>query len=91
MKATDENASKVRILNYGTMTRIDIYRNLELHDEDKDSVVQTTVQYPTDTTDNPIEKLLTTFLKQKIWALASWFPLIAIGHPKLELSLYPSR
>ncbi len=41
----------------------------ELHDEDKDSVVQTTVQYPTDTTDNPIEKLLTTLPKTEDFGL----------------------
>lgn len=38
---------------------IDIYRNIELHDEDKDTVVQTT-QVPETTTekDNPIEEML---------------------------------
>ena len=51
----------------------------ELHDEDKDSVVQTTVQYPTDTTDNPIEKLLTTLPKTEDLGFGIVVSLIAIG------------
>lgn len=78
MKATDEMLQSEDIELWND-TRIDIYRNLELHDEDKDSVVQTTVQYPTDTTDNPIEKLLTTLPKTEDLGFGIVVSLIAIG------------
>lgn len=78
MKATDEmlQSGDIELWNDA---RIDIYRNLELHDEDKDSVVQTTVQYPTDTTDNPIEKLITTLPKTEDLGFGIVVSLIAIG------------
>ena len=78
MKATDEMLQSEDIELWND-ARIDIYRNLELHDEDKDSVVQTTVQYPTDTTDNPIEKLLTTLPKTEDLGFGIVVSLIAIG------------
>lgn len=78
MKATDEMLQSEDIELWND-ARIDIYRNLELHDEDKDSVVQTTVQYPTDTTDNPIEKLLTTLPKTEDLDFGIVVSLIAIG------------
>lgn len=78
MKATDEMLQREDIELWND-ARIDIYRNLELHDEDKDSVVQTTVQYPTDTTDNPIEKLLTTLPKTEDLGFGIVVSLIAIG------------
>lgn len=78
MKATDEMLQSENIELWND-ARIDIYRNLELHDEDKDSVVQTTVQYPTDTTDNPIEKLLTTLPKTEDLGFGIVVSLIAIG------------
>lgn len=78
MKATDEMLQSEDIELWND-ARIDIYRNLELHDEDKDSVVQTTVQYPTDTTDNPIEKLLTTLPKTEDLGFDIVVSLIAIG------------
>ena len=78
MKATDEMLQSEDIGLWND-ARIDIYRNLELHDEDKDSVVQTTVQYPTDTTDNPIEKLLTTLPKTEDLGFGIVVSLIAIG------------
>lgn len=47
--------------------RIDIYRNIELHDEDEDSVVQTTTQNPTQSTtpknDNPVEEIISKLPK----------------------------
>ena len=47
--------------------RIDIYRNLELHDEDEDSVVQTTTQNPTQSTteksNNPVEEIISKLPK----------------------------
>lgn len=78
MKATDEMLQSEDIELWND-ARIDIYRNLELHDEDKDSVVQTTVQYPTDTTDNPIEKLITTLPKTEDLGFGIVVSLIAIG------------
>ncbi len=78
MKATDEMLQSEDIELWND-ARIDIYRNLELHDEDKDSVVQTTVQYPTDTTDNPIEKPLTTLPKTEDLGFDIVVSLIAIG------------
>lgn len=78
MKATDEMLQSEDIELWND-ARIDIYRNLELHDEDKDSVVQTTVQYPTDTTDNPIEKLITTLPKTEDLGFGIAVSLIAIG------------
>ena len=78
MKATDEMLQSEDIELWND-ARIDIYHNLELHDEDKDSVVQTTVQYPTDTTDNPIEKLLTTLPKTEDLGFGIVVSLIAIG------------
>lgn len=78
MKATDEMLQSEDIELWND-ARIDIYRNLELHDENKDSVVQTTVQYPTDTTDNPIEKLLTTLPKTEDLGFGIVVSLIAIG------------
>lgn len=78
MKATDEMLQSEDIELWND-ARIDIYRNLELHDEDKDSVVQTTAQYPTDTTDNPIEKLLTTLPKTEDLGFGIVVSLIAIG------------
>lgn len=78
MKATDEMLQSEDIELWND-ARIDIYRNLELYDEDKDSVVQTTVQYPTDTTDNPIEKLLTTLPKTEDLGFGIVVSLIAIG------------
>ncbi len=39
--------------------RIDIYRNIELHDEDEDSVAQTTAQKP----DSPVEELISKLPK----------------------------
>ena len=78
MKATDEMLQSEDIELWND-ARIDIYRNLELHDEDKDSVVQTTVQYPTDTTGNPIEKLLTTLPKTEDLGFGIVVSLIAIG------------
>lgn len=78
MKATDEMLQSEDIELWND-ARIDIYRNLELHDEDKDSVVQTTVQYPTNTTDNPIEKLLTTLPKTEDLGFGIVVSLIAIG------------
>lgn len=78
MKATDEMLQSEDIELWND-ARIDIYRKLELHDEDKDSVVQTTVQYPTDTTDNPIEKLLTTLPKTEDLGFGIVVSLIAIG------------
>ena len=78
MKATDEMLQSEDIELWND-ARIDIYRNLELHDEDKDSVVQTTVQYPTDTTDNPIEKLLTTLPKTEDLGFGIVVSLIAVG------------
>lgn len=78
MKATDEMLQSEDIELWND-ARIDIYRNLELHDEDKDSVAQTTVQYPTNTTDNPIEKLLTTLPKTEDLSFGIVVSLIAIG------------
>lgn len=78
MKATDEMLQSEDIELWND-ARIDIYHNLEFHDEDKDSVVQTTVQYPTDTTDNPIEKLLTTLPKTEDLGFGIVVSLIAIG------------
>lgn len=78
MKATDEMLQSEDIELWND-ARIDIYRNLELHDEDKDSVAQTTVQYPTNTTDNPIEKLLTTLPKTEDLGFGIVVSLIAIG------------
>lgn len=78
MKATDEMLQSEDIELWND-ARIDIYRNLELHDKDKDSVVQTTVQYPTDTTDNPIEKLITTLPKTEDLGFGIVVSLIAIG------------
>ncbi len=78
MKATDEMLQSEDIELWND-ARIDIYRNLELHDEDKDSVAQTTVQYPTNTTDNPIEKLLTTLPKTEDLGFGFLVSLIAIG------------
>ena len=78
MKATDEMLQSEDIELWND-ARIDIYRNLELHDEDKDSVTQTTVQYPTNTTDNPIEKLLTTLPKTEDLGFGIVVSLIAIG------------
>lgn len=78
MKATDEMLQSEDIELWND-ARIDICHNLEFHDEDKDSVVQTTVQYPTDTTDNPIEKLLTTLPKTEDLGFGIVVSLIAIG------------
>ena len=50
MQATEETCSQEQIELWNGAA-IDIYRNLELHDEDKDAVVQTTPQ------SNPLEEL----------------------------------
>lgn len=58
MEATEEMLASEGVELWND-TRIDIYRNIELHDEDEDSVVQTTTQKP----DNPVEELISKLPK----------------------------
>lgn len=68
--------------------RIDIYRNLELHDEDKDSVVQTTVQHPIDSPNNPVEKLLAKLPKTGDAAFGLTALLTAVGAVAAALLIF---
>lgn len=66
MEATEEMLASKGIELWND-ARIDIYRNLELHDEDEDSVVQTTTQNPTQSTteksNNPVEEIISKLPK----------------------------
>ena len=68
--------------------RIDIYRNLELHDEDKDSVVQTTTQHPIDSSDNPLKELIDTLPKTGDDTFGLFIFLSALGIGSIGALIY---
>ncbi len=68
--------------------RIDIYRNLELHDEDKDSVVQTTTQHPIDSNDNPLKELIDTLPKTGDVTFGLFIFLSALGIGSIGALIY---
>lgn len=68
--------------------RIDIYRNLELHDEDKDSVVQTTTQHPIDSSDNPFKEFIDTLPKTGDDTFGLFIFLSALGIGSIGALIY---